>query len=73
MNAAAAKSLNDNPDLHKLLDGMERAAVEAVLSASRSDDNARRDAAIRANTIRDIRRELKRLAAPNANPVPGRV
>lgn len=72
MDAAAAKALNDNTHLHELLNGIEGAAIEAALSASRNDDDARRDAAIKANTIRDIKRELKRLAAHEATPVPPR-
>ena len=70
MDAPAAVALNNNAHLHELLNRVERAAIEAALCASRDDDNARRDAAIKANTIRDIRRELKRLATTDANPIP---
>ena len=72
MDVAAARALNDNTHLHELLNGIERAAIEAALSASRDDDDARRDAAIKANTIRDIKRELKRLAAQEATSIPPR-
>lgn len=70
MDAAAARMLIADENLKELLDRVERAAVEAALSASRDDDHARRDNAIKANTVRDIRRELRRLAASDANPVP---
>lgn len=72
MKQAAAVALLNNSEFNELLDKVERAAVEAALNASRDDDNARRDAIIKANTIRDIKRELRRLAAADANPVPPR-
>lgn len=70
MEKAAAIALNNNTHFHELLDRIERSAIEAALSASRDDDHARRDNAIKANTVRDIKRELRRLAASDANPVP---
>ena len=69
MEPGKAEQLIADADLNWLLDKVERAAIEAVLSASRDDEHARRDQALKANTIRDIRRELKRLAAVEANPV----
>ncbi len=69
MEASRAKALLNDEAFNELLDRIERAAVEAVLSASRDDEHARRDNAIKANTIRDMRRELRRLAADEANPI----
>ncbi len=69
MEASRAKALLNDEAFNELLDKIERAAVEAVLSASRDDEHARRDNAIKANTIRDMRRELRRLSADEANPI----
>ena len=60
--AKAAALLNDSA-LMEAMDRIENAALEAALNAPRNDDAARRDAVIKANCIRDIRRELQRMAA----------
>ena len=65
--AKATALLNDSV-LMAAMDRIENAALEVALNASRNDDAARRDAIIKANCIRDIRRELQRMAAEE-NPV----
>lgn len=70
-NKAHAIALLKDKLFVETMDRIENAAIEAALNAPRQDDQARRDAIIKANCIRDIRRDLQRLAADD-NPIPRR-
>lgn len=70
--APHAKAILKNELLMGVLDKLETEAIEDMLSAKPSDDQARKDASFKANTVRNIRRELIQLAAEKDNPMPRR-
>ena len=72
MSQAEANMLISSETLNGILEKIERQAIEAALNAARDDDNARRDMAIKANAVRQIRRELHALSTED-NPATPRV
>jgi len=60
---AHAQALLNNVAFMEAMERIEQGAIEIALGAPRHDDDMRRDAIIKANCIRDIRRDLQRLAA----------
>ena len=68
---AHAEALLNNTAFMEAMDRIEQGAIEIALGAPRHDDDMRRDALIKANCIRDIRRDLQRIASAD-NPQPRR-
>ena len=70
MSRGDAEMLISNKTLNGILEKIERQAIEAALNAARDDDNARRDMAIKANAVRQIRRELHALSTEDNQAIP---
>lgn len=72
MSSAKARALLADTTLMEVLDKIEARAIETILNAPLDEDEGRKSAAIKANAIRDIRRELTNIANESDNPVPRR-
>lgn len=59
MSRAELQYLVDHPDLSKIFDDVERAAVEAAVSAPLNDDETRRNLMAEVRAIRSVRRKLR--------------
>ncbi|MBO0125116.1 hypothetical protein [Agrobacterium sp. OT33] len=60
--AAAARSLNDNPLFHLLMDEIEATAINGCVNAKVTDHETRAGYAAEARAIRNLRSKLNHLA-----------
>ena len=69
MRSARATALLGDATLSEVLDKIETRAIETMLNAPLDEDEIRKSAAIKANAVRDIRRELTIIADGSDNSV----
>lgn len=69
MRSARATALLGDATLSEVLDKIETRAIETMLNAPLDQDEIRKSAAIKANAVRDIRRELTIIADGSDNSV----